>query len=98
MILIIILMTIKITTNIKMSEQTTKYYKFDTSGSGRVTIPIAMAKGLGWKHGDELAISIEVMNGYKGLFLFKTEIIKAFDEDSIEPMDSTASNRSRMEK
>ena len=56
-----------------MNGETTKYYKFKKSGSGRVTIPIALAKALNWIHDDELNIIIEIKNGNKGLFLFKKE-------------------------
>ena len=56
-----------------MNGETTKYYKFEKSGSGRITIPISLAKALNWTHGDEINIIIEVLNGNKGLFLFKKE-------------------------
>lgn len=56
-----------------MSGETTKYYKFDKSGSGRITIPISMAKGLNWGHKDEINILIKTINGQIGLFLFKKE-------------------------
>ncbi|MFW9872663.1 MAG: AbrB/MazE/SpoVT family DNA-binding domain-containing protein [Candidatus Thorarchaeota archaeon] len=56
-----------------MNGETTKYYKFEKSGSGRVTIPISLAKSLNWSNGDELGIIIEIRNGNKGLFLWKRE-------------------------
>ena len=59
-----------------MNGETTKYYKFEKSGSGRVTIPIALAKALNWNHDDELIITIEIKNNQKGLFLFKREETK----------------------
>jgi len=34
---------------------------------------IIMAKGLNWKHKDELTIIFDVKDGNKGLFLFKKE-------------------------
>ena len=58
---------------IKMNGETTKYYKFEKSGSGRITIPISLAKALNWTHNIEINITIEVLKGNKGLFLFKKE-------------------------
>ena len=46
----------------------TKYYRFE-KGQSNVAIPIKLAQDLGWKHKDDLEISIEVINGKKGLFL-----------------------------
>lgn len=54
-----------------MKGKITKYYKYESSGSGTVTIPIALAEALNWEHQDEIGIVIEVKNGKKGLFLFK---------------------------
>jgi len=59
--------------DIKMDGETTKYYKFEKSGSGRLTIPISMAKGLNWEHGDNIGIIIDIKNGNKGLFFWKRE-------------------------
>jgi len=56
-----------------MNGETTKYYKYKTSGSGTITIPIALAKALGWNHKDEINITIEVIKDRKGLFLHKRE-------------------------
>jgi len=39
-----------------MEGQKTKYYFYEERGSGSVTIPVSMAKGLNWKHKDELTI------------------------------------------
>jgi len=57
----------------KMNGETTKYYKFKNSGSGRLTIPISMAKGLNWEHKDEINVLIKTFDGQPGLFLFKKE-------------------------
>ena len=54
-----------------MNGKTTKYYKFESSGSGRVNIPIALAKGLNWEHNNEINIVIHTIEGQTGLFLFK---------------------------
>lgn len=54
-----------------MNGEITKYYKYDSSGSGSVTIPIALAKALNWEHQDEIGIIIDVKNDKNGLFLFK---------------------------
>ena len=53
--------------------KTTKYYKYETSGSGTVTIPITLAETLNWKHKDEINIELREVNGIIGLFLFKKE-------------------------
>lgn len=54
-----------------MNGETTKYYKYDSSGSGTVTIPIALAKALNWSHGDKINIVFETRENQSGLFLFK---------------------------
>lgn len=60
-----------------MNGKTTKYYKFKSSGSGRVNIPIALAEALNWGHNDEINILIQTFEGQAGLFLFKKkEIVK----------------------
>ncbi len=56
-----------------MNGKTTKYYKFKSSGSGRLTIPISIAKSLNWEDGNEINIIIKEINGQIGLFLFKKE-------------------------
>lgn len=56
-----------------MEGQKTKYYFYKERGSGSVTIPVSMAKGLNWKHKDELTVIFDVKDGNKGLFLFKKE-------------------------
>ena len=56
-----------------MNGSITKYYKFEKSGSGRVTIPISLAKSLKWKHGDDIVILIDTKDNQTGLFLFKKE-------------------------
>jgi len=49
------------------------YYKYKKSGSGTMTIPIAIAKALNWEHGDEINIIFDTKNGQKDIFLFKKE-------------------------
>lgn len=56
-----------------MNGKTTKYYKFESSGSGRVNIPIALAEALNWEHNIEINIVIQTIKGQTGLFLFKKE-------------------------
>ncbi len=58
---------------IKVNGETTKYYKYESSGSGRVTIPLSLAKALNWEHDDELNVIVEVFNEQKGLFFFKKD-------------------------
>ena len=57
----------------KMNGNTTKYYYYEKSGSGRINIPIALARDLGFEHKDDIQIVIQTINGQKGLFLFKKE-------------------------
>ena len=71
MILIIIIVKTLSEFDDLLNGETTKYYKYESSGSGTVTIPIALAKALNWEHKSEIGIIIEVKEGQKGLFLFK---------------------------
>lgn len=56
-----------------MNGETTKFYKYESSTSASVTIPKSIAKGLNWKHKDEIGIIIKTIDGHTGLFLFKKE-------------------------
>lgn len=56
-----------------MNGETTKYYKFEKSGSGRLTIPISLAKSLNWEEKEDIGIIIDIRNGQKGLFIWKRE-------------------------
>lgn len=56
-----------------MNGEKTIYYKYKGSGSGKITIPIALANALNWKHKEEIRIIIDVREGRKGLFLFKMD-------------------------
>jgi len=56
-----------------MNGKSTRYYKYESSGSGSVTIPIALADGLNWSHKDEIIIQIKTIDGNTGLFFFKKE-------------------------
>ena len=53
-----------------MNGKITKYYEYEKT-SGRVNIPKSVAQMLNWNHEDTISITIEVINGQKGLFLFK---------------------------
>lgn len=54
-----------------MNGETTKYYKYDKSGSGNLTVPIALANALNWEHKDQIKIKVESLKGKIGLFFFK---------------------------
>jgi len=54
-----------------MKGQQTKYYKFESTGSGRLTVPISLAKALGWEHSDNIVIRIETIDQKTGLFFYK---------------------------
>ena len=50
----------------------TKFYLPEKT-SGRVSIPQKVAKSLKWYHLDEINLTVEVVDGKKGLFLYKKE-------------------------
>jgi len=56
-----------------MNGQTSKYYYHKDSKQSRLSIPVSIARSLDWKKGDEINIKFEVINGKKGLFLYKEE-------------------------
>jgi len=56
-----------------MNGDTTKYYKFEKSGSGRVTILVRLAKALNWEYNDQIGIIIKTSDGKESLFLWKRE-------------------------
>lgn len=56
-----------------MNGNSTKYYHYEGTGSGRISIPIALARDLGLEHKDELIISIQTIEGKKGLFISRKE-------------------------
>ena len=58
---------------LKMNGDTTKYYKFEKSGSGRVTIPVRLAKALNWEHNDKIGILIKMFDGKECLLLWRRE-------------------------
>ena len=53
-----------------MNGEVVKYHRYEGT-SGKITIPLAIAKGLNWKHKDEINIVIKTIDGETGLFLFK---------------------------
>ena len=60
-----------------MSGDITRFYKYRSSTSASVTIPVRTARLLNWYHKDRLNILIktEEIDGknYTGLFLFKVD-------------------------
>jgi len=62
-----------------MNGEITKYYKYKTSGSGSITIPIALAKSLNWEHKDYINVIFKTINNHSGLFFFKKEKNKGVD-------------------
>lgn len=54
----------------KKDGKITKFYNYDKT-SGRINIPDAIADLLNWVKND--VMTIEIINGRKGLFLFKKE-------------------------
>lgn len=53
-----------------MNGEITKYHRYEGS-SGKITIPLSLAKSLNWEHKDEINIVIKTLEGQTGLFLFK---------------------------
>jgi hypothetical protein len=60
-----------------MSGDETKFYKYESSTSATVTIPLTIAKSLNWKHKDTINMVIKTIDiegkNQIGLFLFKKE-------------------------
>lgn len=50
-----------------------KYYYYEGSGSGRINIPIAIARDLGFNNKDDVFMVTKTIDGQKGLFLYKKE-------------------------
>lgn len=48
-----------------------KYRRYKGHGTGHINIPRAIAGALKWKPNDDIAIEYEVINGKKGIFLYK---------------------------
>ena len=57
----------------KMNGETTKFYQYESSTSASITIPKSIAKSMNWNHKDEIGIIIKIIDGKKGLFLWKRE-------------------------
>ena len=55
-----------------MNGETVKYHKYEGS-SGKISIPISVAKSLNWSHKDDLGIIIKLIDGKQGLFIWKRE-------------------------
>lgn len=54
-----------------MSGRAVKYKKYEKKGSGEIYIPISVTEALKWVDGDELMLTIEVIDGNQGIFLYK---------------------------
>jgi len=54
-----------------MSGKLITYRKYKSGGSGTIYVPISVAQSLGWKDGDELILSFEMIDNKKGIFLTK---------------------------
>lgn len=59
-----------------MNGKTTKYRKYEGSGSGRINIPIALAESLSWKNSDKINILYHTYKGIEGLFIYNKDILK----------------------
>jgi len=56
-----------------MDGETVKYQYYPANKRSFITIPVSMARGLNWLHGDDIGIVIDIKDTKKGLFLFKKE-------------------------
>ena len=54
-----------------MSGRIVQYKKHEKQGSGRIFVPVSIAQALKWEHGDELNLTIEIIDEQKGIFLCK---------------------------
>jgi len=54
-----------------MNGNIAKFYFYEGSGSGRINIPIALARDLGFQNKDNLIISVQIIDGQKGVFIYK---------------------------
>lgn len=54
-----------------MSGRIVKYKKHEKQGSGRIFVPNSIVQALKWKNGDELSLTIEIIDDHKGIFLCK---------------------------
>ncbi|MFW9972992.1 MAG: hypothetical protein ACFFDF_22595 [Candidatus Odinarchaeota archaeon] len=56
-----------------MNGETVKYHYYDSNKRSFITIPVSMARGLNWEHGDEVGIINLNKNGIDGFFIWKRE-------------------------
>jgi len=56
-----------------MNGETVKYHYYDSNKRSFITIPVVMARGLNWNHDDKIGIIIKIIDGKKGLFIWKRE-------------------------
>ena len=54
-----------------MSGRIIRYKKHEKQGSGRIFVPVSIAQALKWEDGDGLNLTIEIIDGQKGIFLCK---------------------------
>ena len=54
----------------KIEGKITRFYNYEKT-SGRINVPNIFSEMLGWEHNNEIIMNIEIVNGQKGLFLFK---------------------------
>jgi len=62
----------------KLSGDITRFYKYESSTSATVTIPVRTAKILNWNHKDRINMVIRTIEidgkHHTGMFLFKEEM------------------------
>ena len=61
-----------------MNGYTSKYLFYESNKQSSITIPVGIARSLNWNHKDEINIVFDVINEYKGIFLYKKEQITDF--------------------
>lgn len=74
-----------------MNGYTSKYLFYKSNKQSIITIPLGIAKSLNWNHKDDINMVYEVINGMKGVFLYKK------DQDihikpEVQPMVNTILN------
>ena len=54
-----------------MSGRIVRYKKYDKQGSGLIFVPVSIVQALKWEDGDDLNLTIEIIDEQKGIFLCK---------------------------
>jgi bifunctional DNA-binding transcriptional regulator/antitoxin component of YhaV-PrlF toxin-antitoxin module len=56
-----------------MNGETVKYHYYDSNKRSFITIPVSMARGMNWNHGDKIGIINHNLDGKNGFFIWKRD-------------------------